>query len=263
MYIFARKHVLRPTVLQILRSAPQLPSERAPTRFRQCCGRHPADGTARTAAMWLWFATVVAALLQTGPAHSNSGLTSTSFSNELRTGFARLFQNGVEQPVQPSPFVLLQRDPVVDFRVGNPLLQQRPVQYGPPEPTFQSPPRPRYELQYQSWAIPYYYVPARFHPGFGKSRPNDVLVVVVKTGSNCTGAANGTTPADDDADDDGDDKVRFEERNAGEGVNLCGTDGFGKYSMLLTVVFWEPLRRVGTIILEANIKTIDRNPPYY
>lgn len=121
-------------------------------------------------------------------AHSNAGLTSTSFSNELRTGFARLFQNGIEQPLQQSQFVLLNP---TEFQPGTSQLVQRPPPFSPLASTGYQLPRPRY-------------LPPR-----GGKRPNDVLVIVVKTKSNCTTpAANGTTPADgDNGGDDGDDGI--------------------------------------------------------
>ncbi|XP_060844043.1 uncharacterized protein LOC132924004 isoform X1 [Rhopalosiphum padi] len=154
----------------------------------------------------MWFVAIACVLLSMRGAHSNVGLTSTSFSNELRTGFARLFQNGVEQPLQQqSPFVLLSP---TDFQSVTGQLAQRPAPFSPLAATGYQAPRPRYELQHLSWVIPYYYVPTRFVPPRGGKRPNDVLVIVVKTRSNCT--ANGTMPADgdsggddDDVDDDG------------------------------------------------------------
>lgn len=160
---------------------------------------------------WLWFvATVcVTTLLRTGPVQSSSGLSSSLFTNELRSGYSRLFQNGVEQPVS-SPYGQLQRNPVTEFLAGNPLLQQqRPSAAfgGPLSPTFQFS-RPRYEYLYLLWSLPYVFVPTRFNPSWGgKSKPNDVLVVVVKTRSNCS--ANGTeAEGDDDSDEDVDDEVR-------------------------------------------------------
>ncbi|XP_060844050.1 uncharacterized protein LOC132924004 isoform X2 [Rhopalosiphum padi] len=136
----------------------------------------------------MWFVAIACVLLSMRGAHSNVGLTSTSFSNELRTGFARLFQNGVEQPLQQqSPFVLLSP---TDFQSVTGQLAQRPAPFSPLAATGYQAPRPRF-------------VPPR-----GGKRPNDVLVIVVKTRSNCT--ANGTMPADgdsggddDDVDDDG------------------------------------------------------------
>lgn len=155
--------------------------------------------------MWLLWCVVTLATLMVDPGHSEVGLSSTSFSNQLRSGFTRLFQNGVEQPLQ-SPYILVNP---TDFQnavnpLVNQLYQQRPAPFGPQlESTFYKS-RPRYELQSLSWMIPYYYVPARYHPPRGSKRPNDVLVVVVKTRSNCT-ANNGTesaNPKDDDDDDD-------------------------------------------------------------
>lgn len=136
--------------------------------------------------MWItWFVATACAALSMRGAHSNAGLTSTSFSNELRTGFARLFQNGIEQPLQQSPYVLLNP---TDFQPGPGQLVQRPAPFSPLASTGYQLPRPRY--------LP---------PKRGK-RPNDVLVIVVKTTSNCTApAANGTTPADGDNDGDGED----------------------------------------------------------
>ncbi|CAH1721330.1 unnamed protein product [Aphis gossypii] len=129
----------------------------------------------------MWFMAVSCALLSMQGAHSNAGLTSTSFSNELRTGFARLFQNGIEQPLQQSPYLLLNP---TDFQSGTGQLVQRPAPFSPLAATGYQASRPRY-------------LPPR-----GGKRPNDVLVVVVKTRSNCT--ANGTTPEDDeDVEDDG------------------------------------------------------------
>jgi len=157
--------------------------------------------------MWItWFVAIVSAALSMRGAHSNVGLTTTSFSNELRSGFARLFQNGVEQPLQQSPFLLLNP---AEFQPGTSQLVQRPAPFSPLASTGYQLPRPRYELQHLSWVIPYYYVPTRYLPPKGGKRPNDVLVIVVKTGSNCTvPAANGTAPADgDDADDGADDDV--------------------------------------------------------
>lgn len=151
--------------------------------------------------MWMmWFVAVACALLSTRGAHSNAGLTSTSFSNELRTGFARLFQNGIEQPLQQSPYLLLNP---TDFQSGTGQLVQRPAPFSPLAATGYQASRPRYELQQLSWVIPYYYVPTRYLPPRGGKRPNDVLVVVVKTRSNCT--ANGTTPAEGDDEDVEDD----------------------------------------------------------
>lgn len=158
--------------------------------------------------MWLLCFVVTLVSLMVDPGHSEAGLASTSFSNELRSGFTRLFQNGVEQPLQ-SPYILVNPS---DFQSAtNPLIQQlyqqRPAPFGPQlESTFYKP-RPRYELQNLSWVIPYYYVPTRYHPPRGGRKPNDVLVVVIKTRSNCT-SNNGTesdNPMDDDDDDDSDD----------------------------------------------------------
>ncbi|XP_060867103.1 uncharacterized protein LOC132942577 [Metopolophium dirhodum] len=157
--------------------------------------------------MWItWFVATACAALSMRGAHSNAGLTSTSFSNELRTGFARLFQNGIEQPLQQSPFVLLNP---TEFQPGPGQLVQRPAPFSPLASTGYQLPRPRYELQHLSWVIPYYYVPTRYLPPRGGKRPNDVLVIVVKTRSNCTTpAANGTAPADGDNDgDDADDGI--------------------------------------------------------
>ncbi|XP_015368721.1 PREDICTED: uncharacterized protein LOC107165137 isoform X2 [Diuraphis noxia] len=137
--------------------------------------------------MWItWFVITASAMLSMRGAHSNAGLTSTSFSNELRTGFARLFQNGIEQPLQQSQFVLLNP---AEFQPGTSQLVQRPPPFSPLANTGYQLPRPRY-------------LPPR-----GGKRPNDVLVIVVKTKSNCTvSAANGTAPTDGDNDgDDGDD----------------------------------------------------------
>lgn len=163
--------------------------------------------------MWLLWCVVTLATLMADPGHSEAGLSSTSFSNELRSGFTRLFQNGVEQPLQ-SPYILV--NPTDFQNAANPLIQQlyqqRPAPFGPQlESTFHKA-RPRYELQSLSWVIPYYYVPTRYHPPRGGKRSNDVLVVVVKTRSNCT-ANNGTessnpTNDDDDDDDDDSDEVR-------------------------------------------------------
>jgi len=154
--------------------------------------------------MWItWLVATACAALSMRGAHSNAGLTSTSFSNELRTGFARLFQNGIEQPLQQSPYVLLNP---TDFQPGPGQLVQRPAPFSPLASTGYQLPRPRYELQHLSWVIPYYYVPTRYLPPKRGKRPNDVLVIVVKTTSNCTApAANGTTPADGDNDGDGED----------------------------------------------------------
>lgn len=155
--------------------------------------------------MWItWFVATACAALSMRGAHSNAGLTSTSFSNELRTGFARLFQNGIEQPLQQTPFVLLNP---AEFQPGTGQLVQRPAPFSPLANTGYQLPRPRYELQHLSWVIPYYYVPTRYLPPRGGKRPNDVLVIVVKTRSNCTApAANGTTPEDGDDGDDGNDE---------------------------------------------------------
>lgn len=162
----------------------------------------------------LWFAATVCAttLLRTGPVQSSSGVSSSLFTNELRSGYSRLFQDGAEQPV-PAPYVLLQRNPATEFLQANNnpvLLQQQRSSApfsGPLSPTFQSP-RPRYEYRRLSWSIPYVFVPTRFKPSWGgKSKPNDVLVVVIKNNSNCS--ANGTKAADgDDGDDEDDDEVR-------------------------------------------------------
>lgn len=104
--------------------------------------------------MWSWLsaaaAATAAALLCACPAHSDSGLAGSTFSNELRTGYTRLFQNGVEQtsssPLQP--FVLVQRNPAADFLGRAPLLlqpqRQAAAAFGPSAPTFHVP-RPRYE----------------------------------------------------------------------------------------------------------------------
>lgn len=158
--------------------------------------------------MWItWFVAIVCAALSMLGAQSNVGLTTTSFSNELRSGFARLFQNGIEQPLQQSPFLLLNP---AEFQPGPGQLVQRPAPFSPLASTGYQLPRPRYELQHLSWVIPYYYVPTRYLPPKGGKRPNDVLVIVVKTRSNCTSpAANGTAPADDgdDADDGANDDV--------------------------------------------------------
>lgn len=159
--------------------------------------------------MWLWYFTTSAILL-VDAVQSDVGLSSTSFSNELRSGFTRLFQNGVEQPVQQPQYVLV--NPVADFQNTNNRLLQRPAPFnslgssGYPQQTF----RPRYAIQHLSWVIPYYYVPTRYYPSRGNKRPNDVLVVVVKTNSNCTGSTNTTKPGvpaddDDNIDDDDDD----------------------------------------------------------
>lgn len=160
---------------------------------------------------WLLFAATVSVttLLRTGPVQSNSGVTSSLFANELRSGYSRLFQNGVEQPVS-ALYGQLHRNPATEFLAGNPLLQQqRPSApfSGPLSPTFQFS-RPRYEFRYLLWSLPYVFVPTRFNPSWGgKSKPNDVLVVVVKTKSNCS--ANGTeAEGDDDSDEDVDDEVR-------------------------------------------------------
>lgn len=145
--------------------------------------------------MWTtWFVVTACATLSIMQgAYSNAGLTSTSFSNELRTGFSRLFQNGIEQPLQQSPFVLLNP---TEFQSGTGQLVQRPAPFSPLAATGYQLPRPRYPL-----------------PRGGK-RPNDVLVVVVKTRSNCTApAANGTAPADGNDDDDEDDS------NDNDGLN--------------------------------------------
>lgn len=98
--------------------------------------------------MWPCFAAAAAALLCACPAHSDSGLVGSSFSNQLRTGYTRLFQTGVEQtstsPLQP--FVLVQRNPAADFMAGVPLLlqpqRQAAAAFGPSAPTFHMP-RPR------------------------------------------------------------------------------------------------------------------------
>lgn len=161
--------------------------------------------------MWLWCLIVFATVLL-DTAQSDAGLSSTSFSNELRSGFTRLFQNGVEQPLQQPQFVLV--NPVAEFQNDNNPLLQRPAPISPlgatgyPQHTF----RPRYELQHLSWMIPYYYIPTRYNPPrSGAKRPNDVLVVVIKKNSNCTASTNGTNPnngadpVDDDDDDDNDD----------------------------------------------------------
>lgn len=143
--------------------------------------------------MWSWSVVACSALiLSLDTVSSNAGLSSTSFSNELRAGFTRLFQNGVEQPNPQSPYMLLNP---TDFRIVDPQLQ-RPAPFNAHfSPPGYQPSRPRYELQHQSWIIPYYYVPTRFHPPRGHKRPNDVLVLVVKTtaANNCT--ANGTESA--------------------------------------------------------------------
>ncbi|XP_025208719.1 uncharacterized protein LOC112604068 isoform X2 [Melanaphis sacchari] len=131
--------------------------------------------------MWtMCFVAIACALLSMQGADSNVGLTSTSFSNELRTGFARLFQNGVEQPLQQSPFVFLNP---TDFQSGTDRLIQRPPPFSPLAATGFKPSRPRF--------------PSSPRGGGGK-RPNDVLVIVVKTRSNCT--ANETMAEGDDED---------------------------------------------------------------
>lgn len=151
--------------------------------------------------MWLWFFTTSVILLLDN-AQSDAGLSSTSFSNELRSGFTRLFQNGVEQPIQQPQYVLV--NPVTDFQSANNPLLQRPAPFSPlgttgyPQQTF----RPRYELQHLSWVIPYYYFPTRYNPPRGGKRSNDVLVVVIKKNSNCTGSTNTTKPDDVPSDDD-------------------------------------------------------------
>lgn len=178
----------------------------------------------------LWFVTVTcAALLPSSPARANSGLSSSSFSsNELRTGFARLYRTGLEQPFT-TPFTLFDPD---DYQTStDPVLQQfrRPAPFGPSSLAaagFKYPPRPRYEApRYLSWVIPYYYVPTRFHPGGGGGRggrkPNDVLVIVVKANKNCT---NGTEPADGGSDDDDDDDDDDDENEVRESdLNVPGT----------------------------------------
>ncbi|XP_025420707.1 uncharacterized protein LOC112690831 [Sipha flava] len=136
--------------------------------------------------MWLKLVVVFAAV-QLNPAQSNFGQTRTSFSNELRTGFARLFRNGVEQPLQPSPFVLLNP---TDFQTVDGPLVQRPAPFSPLAATGYSSSRPRFPF-----------------PPRGGRRQNDVLVVVVKTKSNCTtpGKGGGGDGGGDDDDDDDDD----------------------------------------------------------
>ncbi|KAL4121164.1 hypothetical protein QTP88_013729 [Uroleucon formosanum] len=150
--------------------------------------------------MWItWFVAIVCAALSMLGAQSNVGLTTTSFSNELRSGFARLFQNGIEQPLQQSPFLLLNP---AEFQPGPGQLVQRPAPFSPLASTGYQLPRPRYL------------------PPKGGKRPNDVLVIVVKTRSNCTSpAANGTAPADDGDDaDDADDSANDDGPNPDDDV---------------------------------------------
>lgn len=144
--------------------------------------------------MWLKLVTACSALILTlDTVSSNSGLSSTSFNNELRAGFTRLFHNGVEQPNLQSPFVLLNPS---EFQTIDPQ-RHRAVQFNAHlTPPGYQPPRSRYELQHQSWIIPYYYVPTRYHPPRGNKRPNDVLVLVVKTTTNNCPSTNGTEPAE-------------------------------------------------------------------
>ncbi|VVC33363.1 Hypothetical protein CINCED_3A023401 [Cinara cedri] len=133
--------------------------------------------------MWLWFVTACSALvLSPDTVSSDAGLSSTSFSNELRAGFTRLFQNGIEQPNYQSPFVLLNP---TEFQTPDPQLQ-RPAPFS------------------AQFASPGYQPPrSRYHPSRGNKRPNDVLVLVVKTttnSNNCT--TNGTEPAAGDGGDE-------------------------------------------------------------
>ncbi|XP_050537982.1 uncharacterized protein LOC126903608 isoform X2 [Daktulosphaira vitifoliae] len=121
----------------------------------------------------MWIRLIAAfVVLFLNPVLSNSGLSTNSFSNELRTGFARLFQTGIEQPLY-NPFIILNPE-----TQNNLIGQLRPGQNGPSSSTgFIAPiPRPRY------------------HPPKPK-RSNDVLVIVFKT-ANCS--TNGTSPDDSD-----------------------------------------------------------------
>lgn len=178
--------------------------------------------------MWQWLV-ATSVILSLDTAHSEAGLSSTSFNNHQRSGFTRLFQNGFEQPGvigQSPPFVVL--NPTDYHSPITPLVQQ-PDPFSPlSPPSGYHQPRPRYELQYQSWVIPYYYVPTRYHPPRGGKRPNDVLVLVVKSSSNCTNpAANGTKPADadpadgGDVDDDDDVRLAYFDRNTFGVSCLC------------------------------------------
>lgn len=153
--------------------------------------------------MWLLWSAATFTLLFVDPAHSNAGIASTSFSNELRSGFTRLFRNGIEQPAQTS-YILINP---IDFQTAvNPLIQQRPASFNPLTATGYHIPRPRYELESLSWMIPYYYVPTRYNSHRGGKKQNDVLVLVVKIKSNCTTttSGNGTEPTDGNNDDDDD-----------------------------------------------------------
>ncbi|XP_050424742.1 uncharacterized protein LOC126835911 isoform X2 [Adelges cooleyi] len=141
------------------------------------------------------------------PVRTDSGISTTGFSNELRTGFARLFHNGIEQP-QQNPFIIL--NPELS---SNLIGQPRPAPNVPASPAGYFGPAPR----------------PRFHSPRPR-RPNDVLVIVMKSSpANCT-ATNGTSTENDPegGGDDDDEEAGNPDDDAEEVEVIAGGANNGK-----------------------------------